>query len=102
MSRNKGATLWAQSDGNITGGSFSFPSRAGLLPTNTPLQASLGWWDSHHAVQFVSKAEELTVSPDISAPFSNRGKLEQTREVPVLDKLLGSSQQLRLLNQNWP
>lgn len=39
------------------GGYSSFPSRAGLLPINTPLQASLGWWDSHQAAQFVSKAE---------------------------------------------
>ena len=54
---NKGATLQPQSDGNIAGGSPSFPSRAGLLPTNIPLQAYLGWWDSHHAAQFVSKAE---------------------------------------------
>lgn len=53
---NKGATLQPQNDGNITGGSSLFPSGAGLLPTDTSLQAYLGWWDNHHAAQFVSKA----------------------------------------------
>lgn len=51
---NKGAALQPQSNGNVTGGFSSFPEG---IPTNYSLKAYQGWWDSHHAAQFVSKAE---------------------------------------------